>query len=109
MGARVNVAGPTAEPSRYLVELEPPEAGWDDIQALVARSRAAAEELRRSGSAVRFLRSVFVPEDGTVYLLFEGPSESAVREAVSHAGLGVEGVVASLQLEIEHADQGGQS
>ena len=104
MGARVNVAGPTAEPSRYLVELEPPDAGWDDLQALVARFRLASR-----GTVVRFLRSVFVPEDGTVYLLFEGPSESAVREAVSHAGLGVEGVVASLQLEIEHADQGGQS
>ena len=93
-------AAPTAEPSRYLVELEPPKTGWDDIQALAARFRHASD-----GSAVRFLRSVFVPEDGKVYLLFEGPSESAVREAASHAGLGVEGVVATLQLD----DKGGRS
>ena len=104
VGAGVNAARPTAEPSRYLVELEPPDPGWDDIQAIVARFRLASH-----GTAVRFLRSVFVPEDGKVYLLFEGPSESAVREAVSHAGLGVEGVVGSLQLETAHTDQGGQS
>ena len=88
------------EPSRYLVELEPPDAGWDDIQALTARFRLASD-----GTSVRLLRSVFVPDDGKVYLLFEGPSESAVRAAASQAGLGVEGVVETLRLE---SDQQGE-
>jgi hypothetical protein len=77
--------------SRYMLELTPPETGWDDIQALAARFRAAAD-----GTEVRVLRSVFVPEDGKVYLLFEGPSEAAVRAAASAAGLAFGDAVAKL-------------
>jgi Protein of unknown function (DUF4242) len=90
-----------AEPARYLVELDPPDTDWADIQALTARSRAASDELSQHGTPVRFLRSVFVPEDGKVYLLFEGPSEAAVREAASRAGLGVGRVLGTLRLEPE--------
>lgn len=85
------------EPARYLVELAPPETDWEDIQALAARSRAASDELREDGTPVRFLRSVFVPEDGKVYLLFEGPTEAAIREAAARAGFGVESVAEALR------------
>jgi Protein of unknown function (DUF4242) len=87
------------EPSRYLVELDPPQTEWTDIQALSTRSRAASDELSDDGTPVRFLRSVFVPEDATVYLLFEAASEAAVREAAARAGLGVGLVVGALRLD----------
>lgn len=84
--------------SRYLVELTPDGNGVDDIQALAARCRAASEELSRSGTPVRFLRSVFVPEDGTCLLLFEGPSAPAVEEAGRRAALPLRRVSGTLRL-----------
>jgi hypothetical protein len=74
---------------RYLVELTPAESGYEDIQALVARSRAACQELTRPDAPVRFLRSVYVPEDGSCFLLFEARSAPVVEEAGRRAALRV--------------------
>jgi hypothetical protein len=71
----------------YLVELHRPALGWSDLEALTGRARAAAAELRGAGSEVRFLRAVFVPEDGTCFLLFEAESRDAVRRAAAAAGV----------------------
>lgn len=38
---------------------------------------------------MRFLRSVFVPEDGTCFCLYEAPSAEDVHEAVRRAALPV--------------------
>jgi hypothetical protein len=76
-----------APPTRYLVELRPPKSGFEDIQSLGADSRAASEELSRSGTPVRFLRSVFVPEDGSCLLVFEAESDEAVRDACRLAAI----------------------
>jgi hypothetical protein len=84
--------------SRYLVELTPSETGFDDIRALTDRARAAAKQLSREGRQVRFLRSLFVPEDGTCYLLFEGSSTQAVREAGRLAALQLASVSETLSL-----------
>ena len=75
--------------SRYLVELTPARNGFDDIQALAAQSRAACRELTRQGTPVRFLRSVFVPEDGTCFLLFEAATAGVVEELGRRAALRV--------------------
>jgi Nickel responsive protein SCO4226-like len=42
---------------------------------------------------VRFLRSVFVPEDETCFYLYEATSAEAVRTAARRAALAVEDVV----------------
>lgn len=89
--------------SRYLVELMPAENGFDDIQALTSRSRAACHELSAQHVSVRLLRSVFVPDDGTCFLLFEAASASAVVHAAQKAALAV-GPVA--QLQAAHAGGG---
>lgn len=75
--------------SRFLVELVPARDGFDDIQAVTARSRAACRDLAAQGTDVRFLRTVFLPEDGTCLLLFDAPSAGAVEEASRRASLGV--------------------
>jgi hypothetical protein len=41
---------------------------------------------------VRFLRSIFVPENDTCFLLYEAPTAKTVREAAGRAGLLSEGV-----------------
>jgi hypothetical protein len=57
------------------------------------RARVAAEELTREGTPVRFLRSIFVPEDETGFYLCEAASVDAVRELAKRAALPVERVV----------------
>lgn len=78
--------------TRYLVELSTPESGWVGIQELVGMARLTSDE------HVRFLRSVFVPEDDACFLLYEGPSPESVRDAARRAQLGVRRVVAALRL-----------
>jgi hypothetical protein len=57
--------------------------------------------MRREGQQVRFLRSVFVPEDDACFLLYEGPSAESVRAAALRAKLGPRRVDAALVLERE--------
>jgi Protein of unknown function (DUF4242) len=73
--------------ARYTVELEEPPDGWAELSDATARARQAARELREQGVPVRLLRSIFVPEDDTCFLLYEGPSAEAVRTALRKAGL----------------------
>jgi hypothetical protein len=48
--------------------------------------------MRREGTPVRFLRSIFVPENDACFLLYEAPTARSVREAAGRAGLISEGV-----------------
>ena len=77
----------------YVVELSTPASGWVGIEEVVARARIASHD------NVRFLRSVFVPEDDTCFLLYEGPSPESVRDAARRAQLGVRHVAAALRLD----------
>jgi hypothetical protein len=79
-----------------MVELRLPHAGYTDVQEAAARAREATRE----GERVRFLRSVFVPEDGTCFLLYEGPSARSVRAAAARARLGVRRVARTLVLGV---------
>jgi muconolactone delta-isomerase len=73
--------------ARFTVELRRPQDGWGQLQQTTARARKAARELQAQGTPIRFLRSVFVPEDDSCFLLFEAPSPDAVRAAVRRADL----------------------
>ena len=84
--------------ARYLVELRPPQNGFEDIQLLGARSRAASEILSNNGTRVRLLRSVFIPEDGTCFLIFEGSSREAVLHACRRAAIDLEQITGSIGL-----------
>jgi hypothetical protein len=88
-------------PTRYTVELRVPRAGWVDVHQAAARAREATEEMRREGEPVRFLRSIFVPEDDACFFLYEGPSAESVRAAARRAKLGVRRVEAALRLDGE--------
>lgn len=85
--------------ARFTVELNRPGGGWSGIEAATARARRAAEEMRAEGTPVRFLRSVFVPEDESCFFLYEGPSAEAVRAAAGRAELTVAHVDETIALE----------
>jgi hypothetical protein len=78
----------------HLVELQRPAEGWGGLQSLTARARAAAAEVDSAGTPVRFLRSIFVPDEEACFQLFRGTT-AAVAETLSRAGLATaEGPVA---------------
>jgi len=83
----------------YLVELRRPPSGWQGLQALSAHARVAAERLSAEGRPVRFLRSIFVPEEDSCFLLYEGTSAEAVGEAGRRAALEIERVAETVRLE----------
>jgi hypothetical protein len=60
-------------------------------------ARDASEELTREGTAVRFVRSVFVPEDETCFCLYEAGSVDVVREAARRAALAFDRVAAAVR------------
>ncbi len=73
--------------AEFLVELYVSREHTRAVEAGARRAEAAAKELTREGTPVRYLRSIFVPEDETCFYLYEADSGDAVREAARRAGL----------------------
>ena len=73
--------------AEFLVELYVSRTDPDAVGRDVERARAASAELTREGTPVRFMRSIFVPEDETCLFLFEAGSVDVVREAARRAAL----------------------
>ena len=80
---------------RYTVEVSLPRGGWAEVQEAATRAREATRECER----VRFLRSIYVPEDDACFFLYAGPSAQSVRAAARRAKLGVRRVDAAMRLE----------
>lgn len=57
------------------------------LDELAARVQAAAEELRKAGTAVRYLRSIYLPEDETCFVLAEASSQPAAVQLSKRAAL----------------------
>ncbi|HEY7421635.1 MAG TPA: hypothetical protein VH541_06470 [Gaiellaceae bacterium] len=87
--------------AHYTVELRRPQTGWRELQQATARARQAAEQPGDEGARVRFLRSIFVPEDDACFFLYEGASAQAVKAAATRARLGVVRVDEALRLDLE--------
>ena len=77
----------------YVVELQLPAGDATDVAAAGERARSAAEQLSREGTVVRWVRSVYVPEEDTCLLVFEAPTPEAVDLAGRRAGLTYDRIV----------------
>jgi Protein of unknown function (DUF4242) len=71
----------------FLVELYVAHDDHGAARQQAERADQAAAELTRQGRPVQCLRSIFVPEDETCFLLYEAPAIEAVEDAVRRAGL----------------------
>jgi hypothetical protein len=82
----------------FLLELYVARGAAASARRDAERATTAAAELTRAGTPVRCLRSIFVPEDETFFLLYEADSIDAVREAAARAGISYERLAAMLVL-----------
>jgi len=73
----------------FLAELFSAADDLDGRSALVQRAREAAEQ----SAGVRFIRSIFVPEDEMCFLVFEAESAAAVVHLAKQAALPIDRVV----------------
>jgi hypothetical protein len=71
--------------SSYLLEAYTPASAL--LEEIEARVRIAAAELADSGTPVRHVRSIFVPEDETCFHLLDATSSEAVAETARKAGI----------------------
>ena len=81
----------------YLVEVYLPRSRPQEAGVIGSRARAAAEELSREGTPVRYVRTTFLPDDETCFHLFEAASAEVVEEVSRRAGLGRARVVAAVE------------
>jgi hypothetical protein len=56
--------------------------------------------MRAEGVAIRFLRSIYVPEDDRCFFLYEGDSAETVGRAGVRAELEIIGIDAALRAEL---------
>ena len=74
----------------FLVEGYLARASENEPALSAERARRAAAEL---GSSVRYVRSIFLPEDETCFHIFEGSSADAVGEVSTRAHIAYERIV----------------
>jgi hypothetical protein len=77
----------------YLVELYMPATGPERLAAVVEQARLAAEQSTREGTPVKYVRSIFIPEDETCFHVFEASSAQAMGKASRRAALDHERIV----------------
>jgi ubiquinone/menaquinone biosynthesis C-methylase UbiE len=81
--------------AEFLVELYVSGADADGVDRETRRARCAAAALTAEGRPVHLVRSIFVPEDETCFLLVEAETAEAVHEAANRAAVPFERVLAT--------------
>lgn len=89
----------------FLVELFVSRSDGGAVERGAEQARVAAEGLSRGGTPVRFLRSIFVPEDETCFYLYEAGTAAAVCDAARRAGLPFERVSEAITAQAHRRDE----
>lgn len=71
----------------FLVEFYASSSAGAALEHGAEQASIIAAELTREGTPVRYVRSIFVPEDETCFFLYESVSAENVREAACRAGV----------------------
>lgn len=87
------------DPRTYLVECCWPGVTEREVAAAARQAEAGAARLRRQGRELKFLGSLLIPAEETVFCLFEG-IESDIRAVSVQAGVPVERILKSLRLGV---------
>jgi hypothetical protein len=87
----------------FLVELYVSRTDGTAVESNARSARKAAEELTAEGRPVRYVRSLFVPEDETCFFLYEADAAADVEEAARRAALPFDRVALALAGQAEEA------
>jgi hypothetical protein len=82
----------------YLLETYMPGSHVHEAAAASDRARAAAEELARQGTAVRYVRSTFLPDDEMCFHIFEADVTATVDRVSLRAALGPGRIVPAVEV-----------
>jgi hypothetical protein len=82
----------------YLVELYLPRGDATALADAAFRARAASEQLTGEGRNIRYVRSIFVPQDEICFHLYEAEEAAVVREASQRACIAHERVVRAVSV-----------
>lgn len=77
----------------YVVERYLPGLDQRQLVRLLGKLGKVTDELRREGTHVSYLGSTIVPGDEACFCQFDGPSEAAVVEANTRAGVPFDRIV----------------
>ena len=80
----------------FLAETYLPRPGKARLRS-AQRARAAAKKLAEHGTPIRFVRSIYVPDDEICFLVFEAISADTVEDACKRAALRFERVVEAVE------------
>ena len=84
---------------QYLVELYLPRRDEAALADAAMRARAASEQLTSEGRQVRYLRTIFVPQDEICFHLYEAHTADEVGEASLRAQIAYERIVRAVSVD----------
>lgn len=84
--------------SVYMVERNLKGISMPDLAEAQKAAMATAAAMREQGTAIRYIRSTFAPQDGRCLCLFDASDEAEVRRLNDTAGLQYHSVVPALDL-----------
>jgi Protein of unknown function (DUF4242) len=85
--------------TEFLLELYVSGSDGGAVAQRADRAGLAAQRMRRNGASIRYLRSIFVPDDETCFLVYEANSANDVRRAARLAGLPIDHIVEMLETD----------
>jgi hypothetical protein len=83
----------------YLVEAYVAKSDLNGPAGVADRAELVSKEMRREGTFIRYLRSIFIPQDETCFHVFEAASEEDARDAAVRAGIQPERVLETTNFE----------
>ena len=82
----------------YMADRELPGISMDQLADAQRAAIRTSEQFTKAGKPVRYLRSMFVPEEAHCMCLFEADNEQTVREVNEKAGIPFKRIVEAKDL-----------
>jgi hypothetical protein len=82
--------------AKYIVEAYAPTSQTASLGNRDVRLRTAAEEMAAQGTAIRYLNTLFIPEEEICFFVFEASSPEDVAEVSRRAQIDYERIVRAL-------------
>ena len=97
-GARTASASPSRPVTTFVVERYWPGVSPEMLAEAVARAGGCPSEMGCEGRAVRYVRATLLPNDETVFCLFEAESVEHVAELNERASIPYDRIVGAVSL-----------